>query len=144
MPVTFKSTQHFHILESRFHNPLKGSNNIPTVHPFATMAIGFRPNAYSPFAIALTVTHPKDRFVRKIGKQRAMGLLHSANVKWFTLEQVQRGFHHIVSQFDIAHRFRQPERFVVTPVAEKTFKNVIADVQGLRFNKPIEGCFGQV
>jgi hypothetical protein len=148
----FKTVEHFHVLESRYHNPLKGANGLPTVHPFATVAVGYDPtDPVHPIRIAVAVTHPKDNFIRKVGKQKTIGLLHSAtthhtkqfglpypttkHTKWFTLDEAGKGFEYVIESLGLGHRFAQPERFVVTPVAEKTFKNVIMDVQGLRFSE---------
>jgi hypothetical protein len=141
MSIPFKATQHFYIFEKRPHNKIKGK---VTSHPFACIAVGHEPSEPKlPFRVSATMCHPKDNFSRKVASQRALGLLHStsegkhAHAAWFKpseLKNVRDVLFNLGFVAGLGARFgsgksTKPEWTRAT----KTLKNVLCDVQGVRF-----------
>jgi hypothetical protein len=141
MSIPFKSTQHFFIVEKRPKNKLNGKI---TSHPFGAVAIGFEPSEPKlPFRISATLCHPKDNFNRKLAAQKTLGLLQAtsegkhAHVAWFKpseLKNVRDVLFKLGFCTGLGARFGKGK--ATKPEwtrANKTFKNVLADVQGIRF-----------
>lgn len=145
MSIPFKTTQHFFVFEKRPTNKLKGKI---TSHPFACIAVGFEPSEPKlPIRVSATMCNPKDNFIRKVGATKALGMLHAcadgkhAHAMWFKpseLKNVRNVLFKLGFVNGLAARFgdgkaTKPE----WTRAQKSFKNVIADVQGIRFSKPV-------
>jgi hypothetical protein len=141
MSIPFKSTQHFFIFEKRPKNKLKGKI---TSHPFGAIAIGFEPSEPKlPFRISATLCHPNDNFSRKVAAQKALGLLQTASegkhahAAWFKpseLKNVRDVLFKLGFCTGLGARFGKGK--ATKPEwtrAAKTFKNVLCDVQGIRF-----------
>lgn len=135
MSIPFKATQHFFLFEKRPHNKLKGK---VTSHPFACVAIGFEPSEPTlPIRIAATMCNPKDRFVRAVGARKALGLLQACahdRSQWFS--PVDKNIKTVLKA--LGFEYSIGEHFVEWTRAAKTFKNVLADVQGIRFKEPLK------
>lgn len=132
----FQSIQHFFLHEKR---PLNRLNGKTTSHPFACIAVGFDPSiADIPFRIAVSLCHPKDNMIRRVGAQKAEGLLQAgcdgthAHVKWFKPSEA-KNLGSILTALGVSSKLDQ--RIVQLTRGNKTFKMVMADVQGLRIFK---------
>jgi hypothetical protein len=141
MPIPFKTTQHFFLFEKRPTNKLKGK---VTSHPFACVAVGFDPSEPKlPVRISATMCNPKDRFVRAVGAVKALGLLQAGThdrAQWFgpTAKNIKTVLFDLGFINGIAARFKSTSNKVEWTRASKTFKNVLADVQGIRFKEPLK------
>jgi len=133
----FQSIQHFFLHEKRPQNRLNGKI---TSHPFACIAVGFDPSIPDlPFRVSVAVCHPKDNMIRKIGAQKAEGLLQAscdgthAHVKWFKPTET-KSLKNILASLGVDRAMSS--RDVQLTRGNKTLKMVIADIQGLRIFKP--------
>jgi hypothetical protein len=133
----FQNIQHFFLHEQRPQNRLNGKI---TSHPFACIAVGFDPSIPDiPFRVAVAVCHPKDNMIRKVGAQKAVGLLHAssdgthAHVKWFKPSEVKT-LGSVLTSLGVDRAMK--ERDLQLTRGSKTLKMVIADIQGLRIFKP--------
>lgn len=140
MAINFKNTQHFFVFEKRPTNRLRGKI---TSHPFACVAIGFEPSEEKlPIRVSASFCHPtSNTMVRAFGANKAIGLLHAnsegkhVHVAWFKPSEL-KNIKTVLSKlgFDkaLGSRFKATNKPEWTR-AQKTFKNVLADVQGIRF-----------
>lgn len=140
----FQNIQHFFLHERRPTNRLNGKI---TSHPFACIAVGFDPSIPDlPFRVAVAVCHPKDNMIRRVGAQKAEGLLQAsadgthAHVKWFKPSEI-KSIRNIMFSLGLVSAFstRFGKSALTKPEwtrADKTLKMVIADIQGLRIFKP--------
>ncbi len=133
----FQNIQHFFLHEQRPTNRLNGKI---TSHPFACIAVGFDPSIPDlPFRVAVAVCHPKDNMIRKVGAQKAVGLLHAssdgthAHVKWLKPSEVKT-IGNVLALLGVDRAME--ERDMQITRGNKTLKMVIADIQGLRIFKP--------
>jgi hypothetical protein len=133
----FQTIQHFFLHEQRPTNRLNGKI---TSHPFACIAVGFDPSIPDlPFRVSVAVCHPKDNMIRKVGAQKAEGLLHSsadgthAHVKWFKPTEIKT-LGSVLAALGVDRAMT--DRSVQMTRGNKTLKMVIADIQGLRIFKP--------
>jgi hypothetical protein len=132
--IPFNQTQHFFLTERRPHNRLNGK---VTSHPFACLAIGYEPSEPKlPFRVAISICHPKDHFTRKSGSNRANGLLHTtsegkaSHVAWVTPAQV-KSLSKLFELLGVTEQLKA--RSVNLPRASKSLKNIVLDLQGIRF-----------
>jgi hypothetical protein len=142
MSIKFQATQHFFLFEKRPANKLKGK---VTSHPFACVAIGFEPSEPElPFRIAATFCHPKDNMVRRVGAQKAIGLLQTAcegkdaHAMW--IRPSDKNLKTILFNLGFTNalgmRFKSETNKIEWTRAQKAFKNVITDIQGQRIDAP--------
>jgi hypothetical protein len=135
MAINFKNTQHFFVFEKRPTNRLRGKI---TSHPFACVAIGFEPSEEKlPIRVSASFCHSNSNtMVRAFGANKALGLLHAncegedVHVAWFKLSELKNikiVLHRLGFEYALGERSPEWTR------AQKTFKNVLADVQGIRF-----------
>jgi hypothetical protein len=135
--IPFDNTQHFFLTERRPTNRLNGK---VTSHPFACLAIGYEPSESKlPFRVAISICHPKDHFTRKSGSNRANGLLQSVqegkevHAAWVTPSQIKS----LSKLFELLGVKEQINaRALNSPRASKSLKNIILDLQGIRFEAP--------
>ena len=151
MSIPFKSTAHFFLYEKRPSNRLHGK---VTSHPFACIAVGYEPSASKlPFRVAATLCHPKDSMVRSVGARKAIGLLqsasegkhaHSAWLRPSQVKNIKTVLYHLGFDVALANRFKATNKPEWTR-GNKSFKFVLADVQGIRVNeKPVDRRLAQV
>lgn len=140
MSIKFQATQHFFLFEKRPANKLRGK---VTSHPFACVAIGFEPNEPKlPFRIAATFCHTKDNMVRRVGKLKALGLLQTtmegkdAHAMW--ISPVDKNLKTLMFALGftnaIGARFKSASNKIEWTRAQKSFENVLCDIQGLRIH----------
>jgi len=144
MTIPFKSTAHFFLYEKRPANRLRGKI---TSHPFACVAVGYDPLLPNiPFRVSASVCHPKDNMVRAVGANKALGLLHrtidgnDAHVAWLKPSEVKnvRDVLFKIGFVDaLAARFKTASNKPEWTRANKSFKYVLADVQGIRVNADV-------
>ena len=143
MAIDFKNTAHFFVYEKRPANRLRGKI---TSHPFACVAIGYEPSEPAlPIRISASFCHPKDNMIRAVGATKALGQLHAnsegdhAHVTWFKLSEL-KNLKTILYKlgFDVAlaNRFKASNKPEWTR-ANKSFKYVLADVQGIRVDTDV-------
>jgi len=140
----FQNIQHFFIYEKRPTNKLNGK---VTSHPIACVAIGFEPSDPElPFRIAATFCHTKDNMVRRVGALKAKGLLQSAcegkhaHAMWVrpSEKNLKTLLFNLGFTNAIGARFKSATNKIEWTRAQKSFVNVLADVQGLTFAKARE------
>lgn len=139
MTIPYKNTQHFFVFEKRPANRLRGKI---TSHPFACVAVGYDPSEEKlPIRVSASFCHPTDNMIRAIGATKALGLLHAnedgkhAHVAWFKpseLKNIKTVLYKLGFDVALINRFKAINKPEWTR-AQKTFKNVLADVQGIRF-----------
>lgn len=139
MSIPFQSVQHFFLFEKRPANKLNGK---VTSHPFACVAVGFEPSEPAlPFRVSATFCRTGESMVRRIGKVKALGLLQSAfdgkhaHVMW--IRPSQKVLRTILNEIGftnaIAVRAKTSNTIQWTR-AQKSFKNILTDIQGLRIH----------
>jgi hypothetical protein len=144
MSIPFKSTAHFFLYEKRPANRLRGKI---TSHPFACVAVGYDPIFPGiPFRVSAAVCHPKDNMVRAVGANKALGLLHraeegrTAHVAWLMPSEV-KNVRDVLFKLGFTDalgvRFNSASNKPEWTRANKSFKYVLADVQGIRVNADV-------
>lgn len=141
MSIPYTRTAHFFVHEKRPSNKLNGKI---TSHPFACVAIGFEPSEPKlPIRIAASMCHTNDRFNRRVAAQKALGLLQSASegkhahAMWFKpseLKTLKTILFKLGFNTGLGIRFKSTSNKPEWSRAQKTFKGVLADVQGVRFS----------
>jgi hypothetical protein len=132
--------QFFHVFENRMSNLWKGFS---TNHPFATIAVEHIPHQPATidtkeYRLSIAVCSTKDRFSRKTGARRAVGLLNTddRHVAYFTRAEIAHfNFHQILERLNAKHIIVKNHLWIDYERACQSLRNVAVDIRGDRFNE---------